>query len=274
MIESAAFSRLGFGVTGPHASLAGHAGRTRQLVREAIACGITYFDTGPAYGHGRGEARLGAALNGIPRETVFVSTKAGIHPGGIRDFSPGAIEMSLKASLERLSTPYIDLLLLHGPAPEELTPKLLRHLEAFRTRGLFRHLGLCGRGPELEAAAGIAGMDAIMAPLYPELEADALERLERLKSAGLSLIAIEALKGATQPVRLPLTPSSAWYFARSIKQALTGQRAAPSGRTPAQALSWALDHPLANSVMSLTTQSSHLHENARLAGLEPASPAS
>lgn len=274
MIDHPAFARLGFGVTGPHASLIGSASQTRDLVHRAVDLGVTLFDTGPAYGAGRAEKRLGQALRGIRRDKVFVCTKAGIHAGGHRDFSAGAVEMSLKESLARLQTDHVDLLLLHGPAEEELTDKLIRHLEAFKARGMIRHLGICGRGAELEVATRIPAMDAIMAPLNPELTAGELERLERCKKAGLSLIGIEVMKGSAKSARLPLSPSSAWYFARHIKQSLLGRNAAPSGRSPQESLSWALDHPLSDSVISLTTRMTHLDANARLAGLEgsPSSP--
>ena len=268
MIESAAFSRLGFGVTGPHASLIGSASQTRELVHRSVELGVTVFDTGPAYGNGRAEKRLGEALRGIRRDRVFLCTKAGIHAGGHRDFSAGAIEMSLKDSLARLRTDHIDLLLLHGPAPAELDDKLIRHLSAFKARGMIRHLGICGRGAELEAAAGLEIMDAIMAPLNPELGDQELQRLADCKKAGLSLIGIEVMKGAASSARIPLSPSSAWYFARHIKQSILGRKAQPNGRSPREALSWALDPPLTDSVISLTTNMQHLDANARLAGLE------
>ena len=102
MIEDAAFSRLGFGVTGPHAGLGLSRNRTETLIRKAVELGVTLFDTGPAYGRGEAEKRLGRALKSVPRDRVFITTKAGIHPGKKRDFSPGAVEMSFKDSLSRM----------------------------------------------------------------------------------------------------------------------------------------------------------------------------
>lgn len=269
MIDLARFSPLGFGVTGPHASRIANTGHVSRLIREALAAGVTYFDTGPAYGNGRGEIRLGRALEGVDRNQVFISTKAGIHAGRVRDFSPGAVEMSLKASLERLGLEHVDLLLLHGPAPQELTPKLISHLRAFKKRGLFHHLGICGRGAELEEAIRIEEIDTIMAPVNASLSAEELDRLERCKQSGLSVIGIEALKGTAASARLPVSHASAWYLARAIKQTLSGQAPERAGQTPAEALSFALDHKLTDSVISLTTKLAHLHANARLAGLNP-----
>ena len=269
MIDNPALSRLGFGVTGPHAGLGQSRRATHMLIREAVGLGMTLFDTGPAYGRGEGERRLGEALRGIRRDRVFLSTKAGIHAGGRRDFSAGAVEMSLKASLDRLRTDHVDLLLLHGPSPEDMSDKLLRRLQAFRERGMIRHIGVCGRGGELDAAIDAKAFDAIMAPLHPGLDEAALARLDRAKSAGLSVIGIETMAGTAGGLRLPLSRGAAWYAARRIKQMMTGRVQPPTDVSPAEALKWALARPACNAVICLTTRAANLEANARLAGLEP-----
>lgn len=157
---------------------------TRNLIHTAIDLGVTLFDTGPAYGRGEAERRLGASLKSVPRDRVFVATKAGIGPGGHRDFSAGGVEMSLKASLDRLGLERIDLLLLHGPAPGEITDRLVRHLDAFRDRGMVGHLGVCGRGDELDAAIDTGAFDALMAPVNAGLSSREMARLERRVPGG------------------------------------------------------------------------------------------
>lgn len=266
--EATAFSRLGFGVTGPHAGLAVPRRQTERLIREAIDLGVTLFDTGPAYGGGEAEKRLGRALAGVRRDSVFVATKAGIHPGRRRDFSAGAVEMSLKGSLERLGCGHVDLLLLHGPAPEEITERLLNHIDAFRERGLFRYLGVCGRGAELDRAIGTGRFDAVMAPVNPELDAAARDRLERAKAAGLAVLGIEVMAGTRRPSRLPRDSGDAWYAARRLKQRLTGTAPAVSQRSPGEALNWSLAQPAVDAVVCLTTKSRNLRANAAAAGLE------
>jgi len=273
VIEDPAFSRLGFGVTGPHAGWAMPRHETRALIRRAVGLGITFFDTGPAYGRGEAERRLGDGLKAIPRDKVFVATKAGIGPGGRRDFSAGAVEMSLKASLDRLGTGRIDLLLLHGPAPEEITDKLVRHLNAFRERGMVRHLGVCGRGPELDAAIDAGAFDAIMAPVNAGISETETARLQRARDAGLSVIGIEVMAGARRS-GFPRSRSDLWYRARRLKQQLTGQRPADPGTSPQHGLTWALENAPADALVCLTTRHANLAENARLAALEAQAPAS
>ncbi len=268
MIDTPAFSRLGLGITGPHAALTGSDGRVSGLVRDAIGCGVTLFDTGPAYGGGRGETRLGKALRRVRRDRVFVSTKAGIHTDRRRDFSAGAIEMSLKGSLGRLGLDHVDLLLLHGPSRSEVTERLMRRLRAFRERGLIRHIGLCGRGEEIEAVLDVEGFDAVMAPVNAQMDDTAYHRLERVKAAGLGVIAIEVMAGISQPPRFPTNSGDLWYLARAAKRALTGSASQGSAMTAAEALQWTLAQPVCDSALCLTTRPANLAANAAVAGLE------
>lgn len=83
-----------------------------SLVDYAIAHGVNYFDTSPAYCKGRSEAATGIALNRHPREKFFIATK-------LSNFAPQtwSREASLKMyhdSFKNLQVDYIDYLLLHG----------------------------------------------------------------------------------------------------------------------------------------------------------------
>ncbi len=49
----------------------------RGTFAAALAAGIGVFDTSPHYGNGLSEARLGAALREVPRDSVVISTKVG-----------------------------------------------------------------------------------------------------------------------------------------------------------------------------------------------------
>ena len=273
MLKNPAFSRLGFGVTGPHGGLGASRRLTRDMIREAVRLGVTAFDTGPAYGNGEAERRLGDALTGLPRDRVFVVTKAGIGPHRQRDFSPGSVEMSLKASLARLKLDRIDLLLLHGPSPDEMNDRLIRRLRAFVDRGMLGAIGVCGRGPELDHAIGTGAFDAIMAPVHARLDDHERARLVRARQSGHAVIGIEAMAGAATPLRLPRSRSDMWYLARALKQRATGTAPPPAAASGPDGLKWAIQSGLADSVICLTTRTPHLAANARLAGLEATAPA-
>ncbi len=263
------YSRLGFGVTGPHASIAVPRRDTGRLIAEAIDLGITLFDTGPAYGRGEGERRLGTALRGHPRDRLHVVTKAGIDLHRQRDFSAGAVEMSLRGSLERLQTSYVDLLLLHGPSAADMSDRLIRRLEALRERGMVRAIGVCGRGRELDAAIDLEVFDVLMAPVHAGLDTAALARLARAGAAGMQVIGIEAISGGARAgLRLPASRADLWYLARAAKQVLTGTNTRHTASPPEGALKWALDQAGVDAVVCLTTRSANLAANAQLAALE------
>lgn len=111
--------------------------RAIALIRRAIDLGINFFDTANNYGT---EAVVGAALKGIPRDRVIVSTKHaadGVSADGIVE----ALDNALRA----LDTDYVDIFHLHGVVPEDyehavevLVPALMRE----RERGKFRFLGI------------------------------------------------------------------------------------------------------------------------------------
>ena len=83
-----------------------------ELIDYAIAHGVNYFDTSPAYVQGLSERATGIALKRHPRESFFLATK-------LSNFSPkthsreGSLAMYHR-SFNELQVDYIDYLLLHG----------------------------------------------------------------------------------------------------------------------------------------------------------------
>jgi 2,5-diketo-D-gluconate reductase B len=105
-------------------------------VREALELGYRHLDTATAYGN---EDRVGAGLraSGVPRDEVFLTTKVW------RDsFAHDAVIASAEASLRRLGTDHLDLLLLHWPVPEVPLAETLGALTELREQGKIRQLGL------------------------------------------------------------------------------------------------------------------------------------
>jgi L-galactose dehydrogenase len=82
-------------------------------VRRAIDLGINLIDTSPFYGQTRSESVLGNILSNGPRNRVFLCSKAGRNTLTGFDFTPAAMESSVEASLKRLQTDYLDILIAH-----------------------------------------------------------------------------------------------------------------------------------------------------------------
>ena len=122
------------------------------LVDYAIAHGVNYFDTSPAYVRGLSETVTGIALSRYPRDKYFIATK-------MSNFSPatqtrqGSIDL-YHNSMKALQVDYIDYYLLHGiglngmPAFEQrfVQNGILDYLAEERTAGRIRNLGFSYHG--------------------------------------------------------------------------------------------------------------------------------
>lgn len=254
--------RLGFGVSGAHGTVMVRPESTVQMVQHAYALGIRVFDTGPVYGAGEAERRLGEALARLPPYDPIVSTKAGLLGSGLRrrdrDFSPSGIRKSVEGSLRRLRRARVDILYLHGPAPIELTDALLNTLNALRREGMVVSLGICGRGEELDAAMQTGEFTHYMAPVHAGLSVEDKQRLYRLRAAG-ELVGIETLAAANPRFPLPVTAGATWRLARSLMGWNAPRPATPM--TVDEALHWALGEGGAHRVITTTTRLPHLEAN-------------
>ncbi len=80
-----------------------------RCVLDAIDVGYRHIDTAQSYGN---EEAVGNAVKkcGVPREELFLTTKVWVSNGGYEK-----AKGSLKESLRKLQTEYIDLVLIHQP---------------------------------------------------------------------------------------------------------------------------------------------------------------
>lgn len=272
-LDISQISRLGFGVSGPHKCDAVDRPKTIQLIREAVDLGISVFDTAPKYGDGEAESRLGEALKGVDRDTVFIVTKAGIlDETDRRDFTPDGIRTSLESSLKRLGVDHVDALLLQGAASGELTDGLHDCLGQLKTRGLVRYIGASGRGEELDGPACEPMFDIIMAPNYAGMPQEQTVRLQTARNAGKRIFAIESKNGARASFRLPIGKTGRWYMKRQIKrlsERLSGAGVPPAGTLSIlEAFDYSMQSPLTDCLLIQTTKSAHLTELVQLAGLD------
>ena len=107
-----------------------------RQVDYAIAHGVNYFDTSPAYCQGRSEHATGIALHRHDRIKYFIATKLSnfAAPTWPRAASIAMFENSLK----ELQVDYIDYLLLHGTgmAAQDIKGQNLDGMAAFEERYL------------------------------------------------------------------------------------------------------------------------------------------
>src|SRR6201993_341918 len=86
---------------------------TERAVSAALEIGCRLIDTAAVYGNEAGVGRAIAA-SGIPRAELFVTTKLATEDHGFNK-APAACS----ASLQRLGLDYVDLYLIHWPAPAQ-----------------------------------------------------------------------------------------------------------------------------------------------------------
>lgn len=89
-----------------------------KVIRNAYDLGVTFFDHATCYGNGEAEQRFGDAFpqTGLKRDNVFLQGKVGLcFERNEFDWTKENILESVDDSLRRLSTDYLDSVLLHRP---------------------------------------------------------------------------------------------------------------------------------------------------------------
>jgi aryl-alcohol dehydrogenase-like predicted oxidoreductase len=119
--------------------------QARELVAMCVDAGLNMFDSADIYSGGAAEAILGEALQGRPRDSVIISTKATFRSGqGANDVGSSRAHLlqAVDAALTRLRTDHIDVFQLHGF--DALTPveETLATLDGLVRAGKLRYIGV------------------------------------------------------------------------------------------------------------------------------------
>ncbi|MDE7327139.1 MAG: aldo/keto reductase [Lachnospiraceae bacterium] len=115
-----------------------------RCVLDAISVGYRSIDTAQAYGN---EEAVGNAINaaakkyGVSREELFITTKVWISNGGYEK-----AKISLKESLRKLQTEYVDLVLIHQPFNDYYGT--YRAMEEAYKEGFIRAIGVSNFYPD------------------------------------------------------------------------------------------------------------------------------
>jgi aryl-alcohol dehydrogenase-like predicted oxidoreductase len=141
-------SAIGFGCMGLnyHRGVAPDRGEMITLVREAVARGITFFDTAESYGPFTNESLVGEALEPFKGQ-VIIATKFGHDLGDLRspdglDSRPERIRQVAEDSLKRLRVDTIDLFYQHRVDPRVPIEDVAGAVRDLIAAGKVRHFGL------------------------------------------------------------------------------------------------------------------------------------
>jgi 2,5-diketo-D-gluconate reductase A len=211
---------------------------TERAVSAALEMGYRLIDTASVYGN---EAAVGRAIaaSGIPRAELFVTTKLANADQGIT-----STQNACKASLERLGLDYLDLYLIHWPAPQ-----LGKYVDSFggliQLRGdeYVRSIGVCNFTEEhLETVIDLT----FVTPAVNQIELHPLLNQAELRAANA---AHDVVTEADSPL-----------VGRLLDNPTVASVAAEYSRTPAQVLiRWSLE--LGNVVIPRSAKPERIAEN-------------
>ena len=127
-------------------------------VKTALELGYRTIDTAQIYDN---EAAVGQAIaeSGIARDELFITTKI-----WIENLGKDKLIASLKESLEKLRTDYVDLTLIHWPSPNDVVAveEFMAALLEAKQQGLTRQIGISNFTiPLMERAISAVGVENI-----------------------------------------------------------------------------------------------------------------
>jgi 2,5-diketo-D-gluconate reductase B len=210
-------------------------------VRTALELGYRAVDTAQIYGN---EAEVGQAVagSGVPRADLFLTTKIWTD-----NYAKDKLVPSLRASLDKLRTDYVDLTLIHWPAPGNgvALPEFMEALAEAKALGLTRRIGISNFNIALtRQAIDVVGQG--------EIATNQIELSPYLQN--------RALTAYLEEQGIAVTSYMTLAYGKVLKDPVLADIAAKHDATVAQvALAWALQ--LGHAVIPSSTKRDNLASN-------------
>jgi len=222
-----------------------------QVVIDSVTTGLELgyrvIDTAQIYGN---EAEVGQAIaqSGVPRDELFITTKIWTD-----NYAADKLIPSLKDSLSKLQTDYVDLTLIHWPSPQgkvSVAEFMTRLLEA-KKQGLTREIGVSNFTVALMKEAidtvGAENIATNQIELHPYLQNRTVADFARQQG-------------------IKVTSYMTLAYGEVLKDPAIGQIAQRHQSTPAQVtLAWAMQ--LGYAVIPSSTKRANLESNLKSAQL-------
>lgn len=210
-------------------------------VRSALDLGYRLVDTAQIYGN---EAEVGQAIaeSRVARDALFVTTKI-----WTANYARDKLVPSLKESLAKLRTDYVDLTLIHWPSPNNAVPvaEFMGALAEAKAQGLTRQIGVSNFTvalmKEAIATAGAGMVATNQVELHPYLQNRKVAGFAR--SQGVAITSYMTLA-----------------YGKVLQDPVIAAIAAARNATPAQVvLAWAMQ--LGYAVIPSSTKRANLASN-------------
>ena len=184
---------------------------TTEIIHRSLALGLRAFDTSPYYGPA--EELIGTALDTpfvqqqFTRRDYFLLTKVGRISNSEFDYSASWVRQSVKNSLKRLRSDYLDVVYCHDVefvTPQEVLTAVIELRKLRDESGLVKYIGISGYPvetlcelAELILAKTGEPLDVVMSYANFTLQNRRLASLAlpRLKAAGVSVVSNGSILG-------------------------------------------------------------------------------
>lgn len=210
-------------------------------VKTALELGYRAIDTAQIYDN---EAAIGQALeeSGVARRDLYITTKI-----WTENLSKEKLIPSLKASLQKLRTDYVDLTLIHWPSPGDAVAveEYMQALLEAKKEGLTREIGISNFTiPLMERAIAAVGAE--------QIATNQIELSPYLQNKKVAAWA--------KAHGIPVTSYMTLAYGKALEEEAIARIAAKHQATPAQViLAWAL--ALGYAVIPSSTKRANLQSN-------------
>ena len=167
------------------------------LIRKAIECGVTFFDTAEVYGPFTNEELVGEAIAPF-RGQVVIATKFGIKIDSsgqqVMDSRPEHIRRSAEGSIKRLDVEAIDLYYQHRVDPEVPIEDVAGTVKDLIREGKVKHFGLSEPGVQtIRRAHAVQPVTAIQSEYSLWWRRPEEELLPTIEELGIGLVPFSPL---------------------------------------------------------------------------------
>lgn len=177
-------------------------------IHRALDLGINYIDTAPGYGDGHSERLIGEVMR-TRRDECVVATKV-----GWKGLDRVAVKESVRGSLERLGTSYVDVAQFHGGmySEEDYTHIVhggpLEALRELRQSGEIRFIGLTAEEPWTARPFLASGEFQVVQLAYNLIyQSAALHALDEARQRGIGVVTMRTMtSGILQRILQSLAP--------------------------------------------------------------------
>ena len=257
-----------------------------RVLRTALECGVTMFDTAALYGFGANEELLGAVLK-PHRAGLVLASKCGMfrNEAGVRtiDARPETLRRTCDDSLTRLQTDVIDLYYLHRKDPHVPIEDSIGALSGLVRQGKVRTIGLSEvSAATLRQAHAVHPVTAIQSEYSLWTRNPEIAVLDACRELGVTFVAFSPLARGflcgelrnpaeleARDIRRAMPRFSAENYAKNLRLLDEyGAIAREAGCTRAQlALAWLLAKESLIVPIPGTRQPSHVIENMAAAAI-------